>query len=398
MAGIRLLDRDDVEQAADARFERPDAFHVRQAGFFHPVPKLRGANHSLGKRIVGGRTAGARDAEDRVVAVIYALDAEHRRVFHARAVVAEPLAEGAVGLDVAGMKKAFDGDFRVSGKRQAGDLALDEIVGPPPDAAAVIVFRVAELDGIARGQEQQRILTDAQDDRTGLPLLEIFFHVHAPVLAGGRHEKPDGFLVMHHGAIGAEIQPAFVGIPRDRDAGGADESAAVELMHFRHGELEHIDGAAGHGVLEDRSAFHDARRHGTERGEFFFEPADELQSHAVHRQARHQRQTAIGSLLAEEDAKAFGIAFDLVEEKRRNRARALAVDELRDGADLEVPIGAVDALELSHRLDDLQPFPHVVVRLGHRPPVGLGDSLRQRHLFSLLLVRAGALYGLRYLL
>ena len=63
--------------------------------------------------------------------MINALDAQHRRVFHARAVIAEPLAERAVGFDIARMKKAFDGDFRVRGKRQSGDFALDEIEGLP---------------------------------------------------------------------------------------------------------------------------------------------------------------------------------------------------------------------------------------------------------------------------
>ena len=96
--------------------------------------------------------------------------------------------------------------------------------------------------------------------------------------------------------------------------------------------------------------------------EFFFESADELQSHAVHRQTGHKRQTAIGSLLAEEDAKAFGITFDLIEEQSRNRARALAVDQLRHRADLQIPIGAVNALELAHRFDEFEPLPHVIIR------------------------------------
>ena len=170
---------------------------------------------------------------------------------------------------------------------------------------------------------------------------------------------------MHHSAISAEIEPAFFRIARNGDTGGADESAAVQLMHLRHRELEHVDGVAGHSVLEHRSSFHDARRNRSQRVEFFLEPADQLQSDAVHRQSRHQCKASIRSLLAEENAKTLGIAFDLVEEQRWNRARALAIDQLRHGADFQIPIGALDAFELAHRFDQLEPLPHVLIRPRH---------------------------------
>src|SRR2546426_8050149 len=206
--------------------------------------------------------------------MINTLDAQHRRVSHPRAVISKPLAERSVGLDVARMEKAFDGDFRVRGKWQAGDFAFDEVVGSTSDAAAVVVFGVTELDGVARSQKQQRVLADAQDDGTGLSLLEIFFHMHASVLARRRREKSHRIRIMHHGAISAEVEPAFLRVAWNGDARRADKSAAVQLVNLWHGKLEHIDLITGHFVFEHGSCLHEPRWNRTECVEFFFKSAD----------------------------------------------------------------------------------------------------------------------------
>ena len=81
---------------------------------------------------------------------------------------------------------------------------------------------------------------------------------------------------MHHGAIGAEIEPAFIGIARDSDARRTDKSAAIELMNFRHWKFQYVDGVAGHGVFKDRSCLYNSRRNRLKLVELFFESADEL--------------------------------------------------------------------------------------------------------------------------
>src|SRR5258708_14588342 len=131
---------------------------------------------------------------------------------------------------------------------------------------------------------------------------------------------------MHHGAIGAEIEPALIGIARDSDARRADKSAAIELMNFRHGKFQYVDSVVGHGVFKDWSCLHNLRRNRLKLVELFFESADELQSHAVHRQTGHKRETAIGSLLAKENAQSFGITLDVIEQQRRDPARAPSLD------------------------------------------------------------------------
>src|SRR5882724_6923698 len=274
MTGIGLFNRNHVEEAADPGLEGPDSFDVRQSTLFDAVPHLCGANHSLGERIIRWRPARPRDAQDRIVAIIDAFDPKHGRVFHLGAVVTEPLPKRSIGFDVSRMKKSLDSNLRVGGKRQAGDLTFDEIVGSDSDAATVIVLGITKLDGVPCGQKQQRILAHAQDDGAGFSLLKIFFHVHASMLARGRHKKSHGIRVMHHCAISAEVEPAILRVPRDGDACRADKTTAIQLMNFWHGELEYVDRVAGHHVFKDRSGLYNARWNRLELVELFFEPAD----------------------------------------------------------------------------------------------------------------------------
>ena len=72
----------------------------------------------------------------------------------------------------------------------------------------------------------------------------------------------DGLAVIDLGAIGAEIEPAGVGILRDDAVGGADIARLVLLVMARHREFQHVDLVALDHVLEDRPVFHEARRDG----------------------------------------------------------------------------------------------------------------------------------------
>src|SRR5436189_3423956 len=115
-------------------------------------------------------------------------------------------------------------------KRQPGNFSFDEIEGTSADAAAVVEFGITELDRIAGREKQQGILADAQYDGTRFSLFKILLHVHASMLAGRGHKQPDRFLIVDHRAVGAQVEPAVFGIARDRDTGGSDKSAPVELV------------------------------------------------------------------------------------------------------------------------------------------------------------------------
>jgi hypothetical protein len=73
----------------------------------------------------------------------------------------------------------------------------------------------------------------------------------------GRHQHPDGGLVVHLGAIGAGVEPVLLGIAGDAVGSGADIPAAVELVPDRRGEFEHVDRVANHDVLEHRPGVDD---------------------------------------------------------------------------------------------------------------------------------------------
>src|SRR5690349_17881202 len=66
-------------------------------------------------------------------------------------------------------------------------------------------------------------------------------------------------------------------------------------------------------------------------------------------------------MLSEEDAKSLRIAFNAIEQERWDRAGSLAINQLGHGADLQVPVSAVDALKLAHRFNEIEPLPHVFI-------------------------------------
>jgi hypothetical protein len=75
-------------------------------------------------------------------------------------------------------------------------------------------------------------------------------------------------------------------------------------------------------------------------------------------------------LLAEKNPKPFRVALDAIEQECWDRAGTLAVNQLRHGADFQIPVSAVDPLELSHRLHEFEPLPDIFV--GSRE-ITLGD-------------------------
>ena len=77
MAGIGLLDGDDVEHARAAEFVHPHAGDAGQSGALDLVPDHAGLHHAFAEGEVRRRAHRRGDAEDRVVAVIDALDLDH---------------------------------------------------------------------------------------------------------------------------------------------------------------------------------------------------------------------------------------------------------------------------------------------------------------------------------
>src|SRR5438309_6323929 len=209
MAGIRLLDGDDVEHARTARLVPPHALHARQPGALDLVPDHAGFHDALRIRKIRWRDHRTCKAEDRVVAVIDALDAHHRLPAAPAGVVAGELAERALGHRVAGMHLALEHDLGVRRHRQAVHLALDDFVRRAAMAGRVVVLGKAVADLVAAGEEEQRIVTARDEHWAWLARAPIFLPNLATVLAR-RDPQADAIRALHHRAVGRAVHPAFV--------------------------------------------------------------------------------------------------------------------------------------------------------------------------------------------
>ena len=166
----------------------------------------------------------------------------------------------------------------------------------------------------------------------------------------------DGLAVVNLAAVGAEVEPARIGILRHHAVGGTDEARLVQLVVSRHGKLQHVDVVAFDHVLEHGAVVHEARR---QRLEIL--RARMIGPHDVHlalvfeRQPQRQGDAADGGKLPIERAEAFGIARHIVEQDRRRAAPAFFREHMRDGTHLHVPMGAIDPAQLSQLVDVIEP-------------------------------------------
>src|SRR5262249_59751840 len=93
MAGIGLPDGDDVEHARAAKFVHPYAGDPGQPCALDLVPDHARLHHAFAEGKIRRRTHRRGDAEDRIVAVIDALDFDQRLLARARGVIPSELAE-----------------------------------------------------------------------------------------------------------------------------------------------------------------------------------------------------------------------------------------------------------------------------------------------------------------
>src|SRR5260370_16595936 len=103
------------------------------------------------------------------------------------------------------------------------------------------------------------MLAAEDDDLHRLAPLKILCALDAAVLALG-YLAADRPAIVDLATIGAEIEPAFIGILRDDAVGGADEPRGVEFVMPRHWKLQHVDIIALNHIFKDRAVSHVAWR------------------------------------------------------------------------------------------------------------------------------------------
>ena len=319
----------------------------------------------MGRLLAGG--AG----EDRVVAVIDPLDPDDRLLPRVARVVARPLAERALHRGLVGRDLAFEHDFRIRRERQPGHLALDAVDRPAGQPSGPVELGHVVGQGVARGDIGGGIDADDDRHRAGLARLEVLVALDPPLLAvgdvGGRDIR-----AVHLHAVGADIDPPAVGVAGDDAAGGSDIAPAVVLVVDRHRELEQVDIAVAVDVFHHRAVIDragrdrlmalDAAAVGIEHGP----PVARI----CRVDAESKREPKRRAQHAVKAAHAPGVSRHLVEQEQRRLVDLLPVEHLGHRAELAVPVGARDVLDLSAVLNGRKKGPQVglylVVTL-HRP-------------------------------
>ena len=172
----------------------------------------------------------------------------------------------------------------------------------------------------------------------------------------------DGVAVIDLRAVGAEIEPAVVGVLRDDAAGGADVARLVLLVMQRHRELQHVDRVAFEHVLQHRPVLHEPRRQRLQVLHALVIALHDVDlALLLERQAERERDALERGEVAVERAEALRIAGHLVEQDRRRGAVRLLGQHLGDAAHLGVPVGAVDAEQFAHALHLVEPVAQAAV-------------------------------------
>ena len=165
---------------------------------------------------------------------------------------------------------------------------------------------------------------------------------------------------MHHDAIAAEIDPAFVEIAADRDIERAQVTAAVALVPMRRGQRQKIDVLAFEDIFHQGSRIDDARRHQLRIVQALLPGVDELIAAVIERQMIGQTLALERRIVdAGQDAPARWIVFDLIEEHRRRRLGLRR--HLGHRADFLIPVRAFDDSQLAERIDALQPIAQIPI-------------------------------------
>src|SRR5499427_6348143 len=227
------------------------------------------------------------------------------------------------------------------------------------DGAGEFVFRLSRRQILKAGDEQRRILTIDDRERTGLALLPVFLGDDRAVPAGVVELHGDFVSAVHLNAVDRGIDPAAVWVAHDHDRARADERAAVVAVPDRRRKFGEVDILAFDGVLQEGGVLDHGRRARLQRLALLHPRLERVE----RPQSRIDVEREGGPLRAGggvgEDAKAARKALDAVEQK--GRAIGPPRRHLGDGADLEARVRPLDAPQRAKLVDELDEFAQVLV-------------------------------------
>src|ERR1700730_6741985 len=174
-----------------------------------------------------------------------------------------------------------------------------------------------------------------------------------------RHHYAHGLLVMHLGAIGAGVEPAFLGIARDAVGPRSDIAAGVFFVPFGRGENGHIDVVPHHDVLQDRAVLHhNMRDHSLFLEVGFPIGVAELPFGEMIGEAERHVAASAGEHVHEQ-TKSLGAARDILEHHAGTMLRAQ--DCFGSEPDILFAFCPLDGAALAQPLGSRKPFAQVVV-------------------------------------
>ena len=165
---------------------------------------------------------------------------------------------------------------------------------------------------------------------------------------------------LDHRPVGADVDPALLGVDGDAEAPGADVAAAVVRVPLGGGELHDVDIVAGEDVLEHRPVVHHHVGQPPLHLDVVFEEglAELLLGEVLGKPQCHV--PALAGERVDQDSKALGTAGDLVEEHRG--AVVDADDRVGGQADVFFPTRPGDGAQLAQGVGPGHPLAEIVVR------------------------------------
>ena len=338
----------------------PHLGHVGDAGVGQLVLEHgRAHDGAVAGHLVGPGAQRRHPQDDGVVAVVDGADVQGGLLAGAAGIVAGPLPERPFHRALVLRQEAFQHDLGVGGDGQARHLAAHHLDGRAAQPAHHVELAHAVRKLRAPHEERHGVAAHHQGHRHGLALVEVLLPVHVGVLAG--HEQQAHRLrVLHHGPVGADVDPALVRVDGDAEAAGADVAPAVVGVPLGGGELHDVDVVAGEDVLEHGPVVHHHVGQPPLHLDVMLEErlAQLLLGEVLREPQRHV--AALAGERVDQDAEPLGAAGDLVEQ---HRGPVVFPDHrVRGQPDVLFPARTGNGAQLAQGVGPGDPFTEVVVR------------------------------------
>src|SRR5579862_4293266 len=187
MPRVLLLDRDRHEHAPAAGFVGPYALDSWDAGLLELVPDEGALQVVQVVGVVVWRLARQYAQVDGIAAVVDRLDVDYWLRALGRGVVASPFSERTLLAALVRRDLALDYQLRVGRHRQIREFGFHALHGLAGYTAGEVVLADAFRQRDARQHQEQRVLPQADRNRTSLSAIPVFAHDHVAVTAAGDH-------------------------------------------------------------------------------------------------------------------------------------------------------------------------------------------------------------------